>query len=336
MKNLPVSVVIPAFNCEKTIAKTIEAVLNQSYQNIELIVVDDGSTDGSAEILQVFADLCKAQNKSFKYIYQENQGPASARNHGAQEAYAEFVFFTDSDCIPCQDWIEQAMIHFEDSSVAVVAGSYGIANPEFILARCVYQEIFYRHHLLMPKYPKAFGSYNFGIRKKVFDSVGGFNLSYRYASGEDNDLSYKILKAGYRIYFERASLVEHYHPTDLKKYLTEQFRHGFWRVKMYTDYPAMMKGDDYTFWKDIVEIPWTGMVLIAFIAGVLSSFQMSLFVWLAVFLFMLELYYAIFIIEENREKGYWAWVMFLRSFARMLGFSKGIIYYLINIKINKQ
>ena len=240
-----VSIIIPAYNCAATIKKTITAVLNQSYTPIELIVVDDGSKDSTAEIVRAFTNI--------QYIYQNNAGPAAARNRGAREAKGEIVFFTDSDCFPLQDWIETAMAAFKDQGVHAVAGSYDIANAESILSRCIHKEILFRHYKLMPLYPKAFGSYNVGIRKDVFEKVGGFNEGYRYASGEDNDLSYKILRGGYKIYFEKKAKVQHVHQSNLWKYLKEQYRHGYWRAKLYKDHPRMTKGDDYTFWKDIIE-----------------------------------------------------------------------------------
>jgi len=60
----------------------------------------------------------------------------------------------------------------------------------------------------MPRYPKSFGSYNFGVRKNVFDEVGGFDSSYRKASGEDNDLSYKVQKKGYKIFIIRIEVTK--------------------------------------------------------------------------------------------------------------------------------
>ena len=103
----------------------------------------------------------------------------------------------------------------------------------------------------MPQYPKSFGSYNFCIKKNIFDEVNGFDENYKNASGEDNDLSYKIGNAGYKIYFNKEMLVKHHHPEKVWKYLKEQYQHGFWRAKMYKDHPCMIMGDDYTYWKDI-------------------------------------------------------------------------------------
>ncbi|MBF0521703.1 MAG: glycosyltransferase [Candidatus Omnitrophica bacterium] len=323
MNSNPISVVIPAYNCEKTISQTIQAVLNQTYKNIRVIVVDDGSTDQTARTIRSFSDV--------RYVYQKNAGPASARNRGAKEAATEIVFFTDSDCIPQKDWIEKSLVHFQDPEIAVVAGSYGIANPESILARCIHKEILFRHRTRMPQYPKAFGSYNFGVRKKVFDLVGGFNERYRFASGEDNDLSYKIIKAGQKIYFEKNSFVDHYHPTSVGKYLKEQFRHGFWRVKMYFDHPSMMKGDDYTFWKDAAEVPLSAGILIALISEVFGFIKIHLFLWLLVPFLVLEFYYAALISQEIKEKIYMFVTMALRAFSRMSGFLYGFIYQIINI-----
>ena len=248
MNPVCVSVIIPAYNASATIGQALNALSRQNcFQPFEVIVVDDGSSDKTAEIVASFP--------SVRYIRQDNAGPAAARNHGARLAQGEYLAFTDSDCIPHEDWISQLMSGFSQPHVGVVAGSYGIANPKSRLARGIHKEILWRHQHLMPDFPNSFGSYNFCVRKNVFDAVGGFNTAYRTASGEDNDLSYKITGSGWRIYFERKAFVDHYHPTRVVKYLKEQFRHGFWRLKMYMDHPRMMRGDGYTYWKDIIEMP---------------------------------------------------------------------------------
>ena len=328
-KNLSVSIVIPAYNCEKTIFKTLQGALNQSYGDVEVIVVDDGSRDATPEIISGF--------KKARYFCQKNSGPASARNLGAKNAQGDIVFFTDSDCIPHQNWIEKAVVYFTDQEVGVVAGSYGIANKEYILARCIYSEILYRHSRLMPKYPKSFGSYNFGVRKKVFDAVGGFNIGYKSASGEDNDLSYKILNAGYKIIFEKEALVDHYHPIKIWKYLSEQFRHGFWRVKMYIDHPKMIKGDDYTFWKDVVEIPIAFLTMISLACFFcLPKIFMPMGTFFFVSLLILEIVYGLIIVRSIFGAIFMSLVMFCRSFARMFGFSSGIFNFLLQIISTKE
>lgn len=328
MNELSVSVVVPAYNSERTIEACLKCILSQTVSVQQVIVVDDGSIDRTAEIIQSFSGV--------SYVHQPNAGPAVARNRGAREAVTDVIFFTDADCEPAKNWIEQSIQHFAQPEVAVVSGSYGIANSDSVLARCVHNEIRFRHLKLMPRFPKAFGSFNFAVRRSVFEQVGGFNSLYRNASGEDNDLSYKICKAGHKICFEPDSLVAHHHPISVKKYLGEQYRHGFWRVMVYQSHPDMMKGDDYTFWKDIVEIP---LAMLIFGVGILavSGLLPINFLLLALVIGMvaLQLFFSIYINKSIYDFIYGFVVFFLRSFSRMLGFSSGIVFFCVKKIIKK-
>lgn len=87
-----VSVIIPAFNCEKYIGQTIESVLSQTYRNFELIVVDDGSTDNTKAIVKNYL-----QDSRIKYIYQDNSGVSAARNIGFAKSHGKYIAFLDSD-----------------------------------------------------------------------------------------------------------------------------------------------------------------------------------------------------------------------------------------------
>lgn len=325
-----ISIIIPAYNCEKTIARTLEAVLNAAsvFRNApslrtdqrfaEIIVVDDGSTDKTKDEINKFPTV--------KYYFQKNAGPAAARNCGAMEARGEILFFTDSDCLPHSDWIEMIVPHFYKPNVAVVAGSYGIANSQNRLSRCIHREIVYRHMMLMPDFPTYFGSFNFAIQKSIFDKVGGFDTSYRDPSGEDNDLSYKISSEGYKIYFAKDALVDHYHPEILWKYLQEQYRHGFWRARMYRDHPRMAKGDGYTFWKDIVEV---GLVLLLYLSVVLiflGFFKFAGWIFAAGFIALLgiNIFFGIKIMSDFRDGIFFSDIMVLRAFGRANGFLAGV------------
>ena len=91
------SVIIPVYNGEGTIAECLEALASQDMprREFEVIVVDDGSTDGTAAIVKQF---------DVKYIHQENTGPATARNVGVKNAQGKIVVFTDADCVPEPNW----------------------------------------------------------------------------------------------------------------------------------------------------------------------------------------------------------------------------------------
>ncbi|HSV42939.1 MAG TPA: glycosyltransferase [Candidatus Bathyarchaeia archaeon] len=315
-----ISVIIPAYNAEKTIEACVDAVLRQKgdFELLEVIVVDDGSTDATAQKIKTFNRV--------SYIFQVNAGPAAARNRGAATARGDLFFFTDADCIPEPDWLQKMMVYFKDPDVKVVAGSYGIQNPESLLARCIHQEIRFRHRHLMGDWIEVFGSYNVGFRRPVFEKVSGFDETYRTASGEDNDLSYRLRKAGYAIRFAKDALVAHRHPVSVKRYLLEQFRHGYWRAKMYKTHPGRLVGDGYTFWKDMLELALVAMVMVLFLLIALGALAWSGIFALLVIWFLGEAFFAAwFAVGGFIAVMFYGVVMLLRSWARSMGFLQGFL-----------
>jgi len=111
-----VSVIIPMYNSEKYIEETIKSVDNQSYDNIEIIVVDDGSSDNSARIVKNFIDSYKGK-KIIKYIYQNNGGVSAARNRGLLESIGKYIAFVDSDDLWIKTKIEEQMNRISETSM---------------------------------------------------------------------------------------------------------------------------------------------------------------------------------------------------------------------------
>lgn len=164
-----ISVIIPTLNRQKLLPKAIDSVLAQSYQDFELIVVDDGSTDKTADVVAGYgADIC--------YLFQENRGPAAARNSGIQAANCDFIAFLDSD-----DW-------FAPEKLAVQLGAME-KNQDFLISHT--DEIWYRRGLHLnqkKKHHKPHG-YIFSrclklctvsmstvmVRRRLFDHVGLFD-----------------------------------------------------------------------------------------------------------------------------------------------------------------
>lgn len=314
---LTVSVIIPVYNRAHLIGPVIEALLEQNYKPLEIIIVDDGSMDNTREVVKSYP---------VKYIYQENRGPASARNRGFRKSKGDIIAFIDSDCIAKKDWLENLIKGFDSPEVGAVAGSYDIANPQSVLSRLIHEEIKWRH-LGFKKYIRAFGSYNVVIRREVFEKVGGFDETYRTASGEDNDLSYRILKAGYKIRFMPNALVAHYHTENLFKYLREQYRHAFWRMKLYKDHPDMIKGDDYTTLRDALEMPFS----VLSIPGLFLLFTRYWFFefLLLVCLILLLLPLPVRISLQKKDAIYlmMVTVLFFRALVRAAGMTKGIVRF---------
>jgi glycosyltransferase involved in cell wall biosynthesis len=111
-----VSVVIPVYNGEKYLEKTVESILNQDYQNIELILVDDGSSDGSAEIMRKL----EGEDSRIKPFYNQNGGVAKARNFGIAKSNADFIAFCDQDDLWLPTKITKQILLFENPKVGLV------------------------------------------------------------------------------------------------------------------------------------------------------------------------------------------------------------------------
>ncbi|MDQ1143763.1 glycosyltransferase involved in cell wall biosynthesis [Bacillus sp. SORGH_AS 510] len=102
---IKVSVIVPIYNVEKFLSKCIETIINQSYKNLEIILVDDGSPDRSGEICDEYA----AKDKRIKVIHQKNSGVSSARNAGINAATGDYVCFADGDDYLMPDYVEYLM-----------------------------------------------------------------------------------------------------------------------------------------------------------------------------------------------------------------------------------
>lgn len=125
-----ISIVVPVYNAEKLLKETLGCLQKQTYQNIEIILVDDGSSDNSAVICKEFSLF----DSRFHYVYQENAGAGAARNHGLKTARGEFIIFLDSDDLFEDCLIEKlhSALEFTGSDVAVCRenGFVGTYSPE--------------------------------------------------------------------------------------------------------------------------------------------------------------------------------------------------------------
>jgi len=111
MKNELVSIIIPAYNAKQAISKCLNSIINQTYNNIEIIIIDDGSQDGTAQWIE--SNYKGEQN--IKLIRQENQGPSVARNNGIKQAKGQYILFVDSDDFLSQNFIEEILKHYKSN-----------------------------------------------------------------------------------------------------------------------------------------------------------------------------------------------------------------------------
>ena len=115
-----ISVVVPIYNTEKYLVECVEHILKQTYQNIEIILVDDGSTDNSGEICDTFM----MQDERVRVFHQENQGAAQAKNVGLREARGQYITIVDSDDIVKENMIETLYQQVKEKNADIVIGNY--------------------------------------------------------------------------------------------------------------------------------------------------------------------------------------------------------------------
>jgi glycosyltransferase involved in cell wall biosynthesis len=102
------SLVVPAYNMERYVAETVESALAQTYRPLEIVIVDDGSTDGTAAIAKSYLD-----QPEVVYVFQENRGLAGARNRGIAESHGEYIVLLDADDVWMPQKVERAVDHLE-------------------------------------------------------------------------------------------------------------------------------------------------------------------------------------------------------------------------------
>ncbi|MBW3587396.1 MAG: glycosyltransferase, partial [Cyanobacteria bacterium 0813] len=184
-----VSVIIPAYNGDRYIAQAVESVLSQTYTNWEIIVVDDGSSDRTHQVLQPYLDR-------IRYIYQENQGVAAARNRGIQESQGELIAFLDQDDFFLPDKLAAQVALFRSSdSLGIVNSGWRLVNEQGETISDIrgweyLPKLDFKAWIVqMPVLPSAMM-----FSRKWLELVGGFNSEFD--SVDDADLILRLALLG--------------------------------------------------------------------------------------------------------------------------------------------
>lgn len=229
-----VSVIIPTYNRKNSIIYAIESVLNQTYTNLELIVVDDGSTDGTQNILEQIKD------KRFRYVYQKNSGACVARNRGIDLAQGEYIAFHDSDDTWLPNKLEKQMKIFEKYNVDIVFCKLNYKNGDGVM---LVQPSYIHEGFLIPVVNLfGIGTQTLVAKNSVFKNIRFDNELPRF---QEFELLYRASKQ-YSLYCVDEGLVDYSIGSDSissnpeKLYRTCQLiltKHP----ELKNDYPIMME-----------------------------------------------------------------------------------------------
>jgi glycosyltransferase involved in cell wall biosynthesis len=197
---MKVSIVIPAYNEEKWIEKTLIAALAQDYPDFEIIVVDNASTDKTSEIVQKFV----SSHPKIKLVEEKRKGLLYAREAGRLAAKGDIIVQLDADCLPFPEWLSIGMQFFKKQKVVAVSGPYNFydAPPGIRITTDIAQRyIFYPVRMITNAFGRGtmFVGGNAFIRAKALKKIGGYDTSIDFYS-EDADTGVRLAQVGNVIY----------------------------------------------------------------------------------------------------------------------------------------
>ncbi|MEW6040339.1 MAG: glycosyltransferase, partial [Elusimicrobiota bacterium] len=290
-----ISVIIPVKNGEKTIGKCLESVFNLDWPDFEVIVVNDGSTDSTAKILNDFS----VKHKNMKIITTPGLGPSDARNLAIKEASGEFIAFTDGDCTLDRNWPAELHNGFSNDKIAGVGGDQLSPEDDTQFGKTVagfLKTIGFVTGYIKPAVGQSSGGKNCPqgmpvvdhnptccvmYRKKIFEEAGGFYSGLW--PGEDVEFDRRLSKLGYRHIYNPQAKVYHYRPQNIRSFSKMMYSYGrvqSWLVRKFGFFrkihfvPPVMIGGSLVWLAVTLKAPLIGMTAaLAVAAAVFIRFK---------------------------------------------------------------
>lgn len=221
MSEILVTVLTPCFNSEKTIEKTLQCIAHQTYRNIEYIIVDGGSTDGTLAVIEQYRDRLPQR---FQLISEKDNGIYDAMNKGIRLAGGQLIGIVNSDDSYETDTVEQIVNHFQGNPCEVVYGMQRIYLEDKEKAVVIY------HHGFLPQqmitHPTCF------VTKEAYEKFGMFDTQYRSAA--DYDLMLRYYKSDKVVFTPVYHVLSNFHlggmsssQTGVRENALVRLRHGY-------------------------------------------------------------------------------------------------------------
>lgn len=220
-----ISVIIPTYERAGQLSVCLGALEAQDYprDRFEVLVVDDGSAPSSEGSVGTIR-----HQPNVRLLKQLHSGPAAARNYGATHAKGAFLAFTDDDCAPDPGWLRSLATCFLSCSDCAVGGRTinELANNRYSTVSQLVVDYLYARWNSDPDHMTFFASNNLALPAQSFHTVGGFDVGWIRAAGEDRDLCDRLISRGYRLVYAPDALVRHAHPLTFRTFWRQHFNYG--------------------------------------------------------------------------------------------------------------
>lgn len=249
-----VSVVVPVYNGARCLPRCLDSLLHQTHPRVEILVVDDGSTDGTPELVKPPVRVLSTGGR---------QGAGAARNVGARAAAGDVLFFTDADVVAPPDWMAKALRVREEKGVPCGGGGYAGPVKDVFIQQFAHEELVWRrrhHHGCV----ETLVSNNLWCDRKLFLEKGGFPEAYRAASSEDMEFSWAVSR-DHQLWWDADNGVFHDFADTVRGYLRQQIRFAKDAVPMLLGNRALTHGGKTHHGCQLyVEVACTGLGIVFF------------------------------------------------------------------------
>ncbi|MFH0991245.1 MAG: glycosyltransferase family 2 protein [bacterium] len=218
-----VSIILPTHNRLSLLRITVESILHQNDKHFELIIVNDGSTDGTGDYLDSLQT-----DPQIRIIHQSNSGPALARNAGITAAKGDIIVFTDDDCTVPPDWTEKIISGMKDGSINIIGGHVENGIEKNIYSSVSQETInyFVIENARSDRSTSFLTSNNIAYRAALLRKWGGFEKSFKAPGGEERALNMKLIARGARSKFDESIVVRHFHAMTLRSFVRQHLNYG--------------------------------------------------------------------------------------------------------------
>jgi GT2 family glycosyltransferase len=237
-----VSVVVAAYNAERTLKACLESLQRLRYPNYEIILVDDGSWDSTREIAASFTSIRIVRHP-------QNLGLSAARNSGIYASTGEIIAFTDADCRADEDWLYYLVGTLLEGGYAGVGGP-NLLPPEDspVAAAVMASPGGPAHVMLTDRQAEHIPGCNMAFFRSALEEIGYFDPVY-WKAGDDVDLCWRLQQEGHRLGFSPSAFVWHYRRSTVRDYLAQQSGYGEAEAMLVRKHPEYFNSLGGSMWR---------------------------------------------------------------------------------------